>query len=111
MKILTSGIDHQLDRVYEEWEDTFGYGPCGAYAALRREQGWGQVAACTAKAEDGMEFAHYIIIQDGAIIDLANPLSESITYHEIEYLNSDELPDLVTTNNIAWLRERLGGTN
>jgi hypothetical protein len=107
MKVLTSNIDHQLDRVYEDWQDTFGFGPCGAYAALRREQGWGEVAACVARAEDGTEFSHYVIIQDGDIIDLANPLGEPLTYHELDILDNDELPDLVDETEVAWLRERL----
>ena len=104
MKTLISGIDHRLD--YQEWEDTFGFGPCGAYAALRREQGWGEVAVCTARQGD-TEFPHYIIIQDGAIIDLANPLGD-LTYEEVEILDHDEMPDLVTQENIEWLRGRLG---
>jgi len=65
------------------------------------------VAVCIARAEDGMEFPHYIIIQDDAIIDLANPLDESLTYHEIEILDADEMPELVDEGEIAWLRERL----
>ena len=106
MQTLTSGIDHNLDAVYDEWETTFGFGPCGAYAAMRREDGWGDVAVCTAKAE-GTWFTHYIIIQDGAIIDLANPLDEVLEYTEVEILDADEMPEMVDADAIAWLRNRM----
>ena len=107
MAILASGIDHNLDRLYEQFEDEFGFGPCGAYAALRREQGWGDVAACIARSGH-TEFPHYIIVQDGDIIDLANPLGEPLTYHDIEILENNEMPDLCWTGEaINWLRERL----
>ena len=107
MVILVSGIDHKLDLVYCQFEDTFGFGPCGAYAALRREQGWGDVAACIARSGH-TEFPHYIIVQDDGIIDLANPLGEPLTYHDIEILDAGEMPDLCWDREaINWLRKRL----
>jgi len=106
MRTLTSTLDHQLDSLYEEWENTFGIGPCGAYAALRREQGWGKVAVCIARA-GATEFTHYIIVSDGDIIDLANPLGEELSYHEIELLDTDEMPECIDEAEIAWLRERM----
>ena len=106
MQTLTSGLDHNLDRVYDEWETTFGFGPCGAYAAMRREDGWGDVAVCT--ATDGtVEFTHYVIVQGGAIIDLANPLGEPLEYSDLDTLDADEMPELVTRLDIRWLRERM----
>ena len=105
MKILTSGLDHQLEEIYGEFEETFGFGPCGAYAAMRREDGWGQVAVSIARIGK-TEFPHYIIL-DGGIIDLANPLDGEIEYTEIEALDADEMPDLVDATEIAWLRERM----
>ena len=106
MEILTSSLDHQLENVYPEFEATFGFGPCGVYAAMRRGDGWGDVAI--AMASDGVTtFAHYIIIQDGSIIDLANPLDTELTYTEVEVLDSDEMPELVDAATIAWLREHI----
>lgn len=105
--VLAQGFDHQLEDAYDDFADTFGFGPCGAYAALRRKQGWGEIAACTVRLTDGEEFPHYVIVQDGAIIDLANPLDEPMAYLEIEILEADELPDLVGREEIDWLRKRL----
>jgi len=107
MRTLTSSIDHNLDRIYPDFEDTFGFGPCGAYAALRREQGWGDIAVCIARFPNGVEFTHYILIDDG-IIDLTNPTGEELTYHEIDILNADEMPELCDSPEpIDWLRERI----
>lgn len=108
MKILASGLDHQLDNgLYEEWEDTFGFGPCGAYAAYRRECSWGDVAICTAVDPIvGTEFSHYIIVDDG-VIDLTNPFDNELTYQDIEVLDTDEMPDLVGEKELRWMREKL----
>ena len=105
MRTLTSTIDDQLAANYADFEDTFGFGPCGAYAALRRKQGWGQIAVCTARAGQ-TEFPHYIIIDDG-IIDMANPLDETLTYTDIDILDSDEMPELIDESVIAWLEARI----
>lgn len=107
MTILTSAISQTLDGVYEDFENKFGFGPCGAYAALKREQGWGQVAVCVAKCGD-TEFPHYVIIDgDGDIIDLANPLGEPLAYGEIEILPADEMPELCHDGEaVNWLAER-----
>lgn len=104
--IKASSLADSLADVYREWEDTFGFGPCGAYAALKREQGWGDVAVCT--ADDGTEygFTHYVIIQDGWIVDLANPLDAELDYSDVEVLDADEMPELVDAAAIEWLRER-----
>lgn len=107
MIILTSTIDHKLDEVYEQFEDKFGFGPCGAYAVLRREQGWGDVAACIAR-EGKTEFSHYIVVQDGVIIDMANPLGAPLSYGEVEILDADEMPELCWDGEaVEWLRARL----
>jgi len=107
MKVLKSSISEKLERVYEEFEETYGYGPCGAYAAILREDGVGQVAVCIAKAE-GMTygFTHYVIV-DGGIIDLANPLGEELEYSQVQVLDNDEMPELVTQADIDCLREMM----
>lgn len=107
MEILASGIDHKLEEIYEEWQEKWGFGPCGAYAALRRKQGWGDIAICNAKIADGTEFPHYVIVQDGAIIDLANPLGETLTYEGIEILDDDEMPEVTDSETIDWLEARM----
>src|SRR3990167_3877491 len=98
LSVLESGMDDSLDRVYNAWENKFGYGPCGAYAALRREQGWGDVALTIARTQDGVEFPHYVIVQNGAIIDMANPLGETLEYTQLEVLDADEMPEIVTSS-------------
>ena len=103
----TSTIAENLAEIYPEFENEWGFGPCGAYSALKREEGWGDVAVCTAHtAGDDMGFSHYVIISDG-IIDMSNPLDEELTYTNIEILNADEMPDLVDAEVIDWLRERI----
>lgn len=107
MEVLTSTIDHKLDEIYSEFEDKFGFGPCGAYAAVRREDGWGDVAVCMAQAGQA-EFSHYVIVQDRAIIDMANPLGEDLIYSEVEILDADEMPELCWDGEaVGWLKERL----
>ena len=106
MKTLTSSLDHKLDKAYNDFEDTFGIGPCGAYAALRREQGWGEIAICIARAANGTEFTHYVICDDG-IIDLANPLGEELTYTDLDTLDHDEMPELIGQTEIDWLKARI----
>ena len=106
MKTLTSSLDHNLEQAYSDFEDTFGIGPCGAYAAIRREQGWGDIAVCIAHTENGTEFTHYIIWDDG-IIDLANPLGEELTYTDLDILDHDEMPELIAQTEIDWLKARI----
>ena len=107
MKILASGMDEGLEGIYDEFADTFGIGPCGAYAALRREQGWGQVASCLAgMPNDKNPFPHYVIVGSG-IIDGSNPLGYRLEYSEIDILGKDEMPDLIDETEVAWLRERM----
>ncbi len=105
MNVAVSGLADSLDRVYDEWETRRGFGPCGAYAALKRQE-WGMaVAVCT--ASDGLtEFTHYVLVDAGEIVDWANPLGEPLTYTDIEVLDADEMPELVEQDVIAWLRER-----
>ena len=106
MKTLISTIADRLAEVYPEFEDAFGFGPCGAYAALKREEGWGEVAVCIARA-GRTEFPHYVIVQDGDVIDLANPLGEQLDYTEVEILNADEMPELCWDGEATdWLRAR-----
>jgi len=83
MEILTSTIADDLADAYPAFEIAFGFGPYGAYAALKREEDWGDVAFCLACAGNGYQFGHYVIVQDGAIIDLANPLGEELTKAEV----------------------------
>jgi len=104
-EILTSGMDHRLEQHYESFCETFGIGPCGAYAALRRAQGWGQVALTEATTADGITFPHYIIIQDGGIVDLTAP--EELEYSGIEILDADEMPEATGQREMDWLAERI----
>lgn len=107
MEILTSTIDDRLAEVYPDFEDAFGFGPCGAYVALRREQGWGDVAVCIAKAGK-TEFPHYVIVQDDGIIDLSNPLGEELSYSKVEILDADEMPELCWDGEaMSWLKTRI----
>jgi hypothetical protein len=103
METLASGMDHQLENVYSDFEDRFGFGPCGVYATIRRSQGWGEIAVCNARTQDGTEFGHYVIIQDGGIIDLTNPFGEEMEYSDIVLLDPDELPEIVDQESIAWM--------
>jgi len=107
MQVLASTISDKLAKVYPDFEDTFGFGPCGAFAALKREEGWGDVAVCIASVGD-TEFSHYVIVQDGAIIDMANPLGESLTYTEVEILDTNEMPELCDDYEaVSWLKANL----
>lgn len=106
MNVLTSTISDKLAEIYPEFENAFGFGPCGAYAALKREEGWGEAAVCIARAGQ-TEFSHYVIIQGDSIIDLANPLGEPLEYIEIEALNTNEMPELCHDGEaMEWLRVR-----
>lgn len=106
MKVLTSTLSDKLAEVYPDFENEFGFGPCGAYAVLKREQGWGDVAVCVAEMRDSV-FPHYIIVSDGSIIDLANPLGEPLYYTEVEILDADEMPELCWDGEaVGWLRGR-----
>jgi len=104
-----STLQHDLAcGVYAEWEDRFGFGPCGALAVLLREAGYGHVAVCQARGKGQMSFTHYVnVTDDGWITDLANPLDEPLTYEGVEVLNDDEMPELVGSEELAWLRERI----
>ena len=103
-QVITSTISDRMADYYTEWENTFGIGPCGAYAALKRDEGWGQVAVCT--ASDGqVDFPHYVIWDDG-IIDLTNPFDDELTYTDLVILGDNEMPEAVTDAMIDWLRER-----
>lgn len=106
MKVVVSSISDSLAANYTDFENAFGFGPCGAYAALKREQGWGKVAVCT--ASDGkVEFTHYVIITTDGIVDLANPLDCELTYTDLDILNDDEMPELCDDREaIDWLAER-----
>ena len=111
MRTTISSISDKMAEHYSEWEETFGYGPCGAFSALKREEGWGQVAICFANVKgEGQNFAtgfsHYVIISENSIVDLTNPFDEELEYSEIEILPKDEMPDLVDEEAINWLRER-----
>jgi len=108
MQTLTSTMSDRLGTVYEEFSDKFGFGPCGAYAALKREEGWGKVAIVIAETADGKtEFPHYVIIDGSEIIDLANPFDDELSYQDIEILDDDEMPELNDDREaIEWLRAR-----
>lgn len=112
-KILTSTLSDSMAIYYDDFAETFGIGPCGAYCALKREQGWGQIAVALATVPGNSHpfipsypFPHFVIMQDGVIIDLTNPHGETLIYTEIELLDPDEMPDLVNQDMIDWLKER-----
>ena len=111
MNTLISTLDDNLAAGgYQEWEATTGYGPCGAYATIRREQGWGDVAVCMAHDKGTpweLGFGHYVIVSDGAIIDMTNPFDEELQYSEIEVLDADEYPELVDDDDLALMRALL----
>jgi hypothetical protein len=105
-----STIDSNLDRVYDAWTAQFGIGPCGAYAAMRREDGWGDIAVCQAhETSDDLGFTHYVILQGNAIIDLANPLGDDLEYTEIERLDAGEMPECIGQAEVDWLRLAMTG--
>lgn len=109
-RVLVSTLQNSLADVYEDWTDEFGIGPCGAMAAFLREQGYGDVAVCTAHDGDADElgFTHYIILSDGDIIDLANPFDDdSLIYRDIEVLDSDEMPECIGEVEVEWMRQRI----
>lgn len=106
MEIYASTLSAEMEDIYDDFQATFGFGPCGAYSALQRSRGNGQVAVCI--ASDGrVEFPHYINIVDGnGIVDFTNPMDSELTYREIEILDDDEMPDLVDDAVIRWIAER-----
>jgi len=101
-------LRNQVMSHIEDWEEEKGFGPCGAVAALLREQGYGQVAACEYDLHDGAyPFPHFVIVTDtGRIVDISNPFSGG-SYVNLEILPDDEMPDLVEDGDIAYWRERL----
>jgi len=103
MKVITSTLADSLADVYGDFETEFGFGPCGAYAALKRTE-WGMDVAVCSATDGKVEFPHYVLVDGDAIIDLANPLDAELTYSEIEILNRDEMPELVDAEVIDWLR-------
>ena len=106
VKVYISTMSDTLAAVNEGFANEFGIGPCGAFAALKREEGWGQVAVCLAETRDGsFPFSHYVIWDDG-IVDLANPFDAPLHYTDIEILDADEMPECVDSREIDWLRER-----
>jgi hypothetical protein len=106
MPRTVSGIDQALD--YEAYVTRFGVGPCGVYAAVRREHGWGQVAFCEARVRGGPMFGHYVIVtDDGGIIDLTNPTGEELEYIDVEPLAPDEMPDWDVPAALTWMRKCL----
>ena len=110
MHVLTSTMSDALGAVYDEFSEKFGFGPCGAYAALKREEGWGKVAIVIAETADGKtEFPHYVITNGKGerIIDLANPFDDELTYRDMEILDDDEMPELNDDREaIEWLKTR-----
>ena len=102
MQVLTSTMSEKMGYWYDEFVEEFGFGPCGAFAALKRQQGWGKVAHCVAD----YTFGHYVIVQDNAIIDMTNPFDHELVYDEVELLEDSEMPELVDAAALQWLRTR-----
>jgi hypothetical protein len=105
MKVLTSTLSNSLAGAVDDWVERTGLGPCGAYAAYLREEGWGDVAFCYAHTSDGTRFPHYVIVQDGAIIDLANQMGERLTYTDVQILDDSEMPEAITEDDVNWMAE------
>lgn len=103
--VLASAMSFTLDEHYDEFGDTFGFGPCGVYSELVRQDTGMDVAIATAVAPDGQEFPHYVLWNDG-IIDYTNPFDEPLKFKDIEILPKDEMPELVSQTEISWLRDR-----
>ena len=93
-------IDHQ---------EAFGFGPCGSYAALLRQRGIGQIAVCDYRLPgEAFGFAHFVVIDaDGNIIDHTNPFIGEGEYADLEILPDEEMPDLVTEEEIAFWDSRI----
>ena len=107
---------------YAEYEDTRGFGPCGAVAAMMRRRGMGQIAITTVQTDDGYTFCHYVIIDGaGTVIDWTNPfpagryLAEEFAWgfggsagdNPFVILPDDEMPDVVDEADINFWEERI----
>ena len=109
-KIIISTMAKELDAIYDKWEKEKGYGPCGVYSVIKREEGLGQVAVCTAKTKDMVYgFTHYVVWDNG-IIDMANPFGESLTYSDVDVLGPSEMPELVTQADLSQMKDMLKAT-
>jgi len=106
-KVITSTMAADLEKIYDEWESEMGYGPCGVYSVVKREEGLGQIATCIAKTGDMVHgFTHYVIWNNG-VIDMSNPFGEPLTYSEIDVLGSNEMPELVTRADVSRMKDML----
>lgn len=96
--------------LYDEWQDEFGYGPCGEVACLLREAGYGKVAlAMVPQCTPGGTFGtpHYVVLEsDGQIVDISLPWDAG-SYDVEEILEEDEYPELVTAESVDWWRDRI----
>ncbi|MCK9597579.1 MAG: hypothetical protein M0R06_00985 [Sphaerochaeta sp.] len=106
--IAESRLSKSLSKEVDGFAKRFGIGPCGAYAALLRERGKGDIVVCLAHPADGSApFTHYAIWKDGiGLIDRANQTGRRLEYTDMEILPPYELPELIGPEEIGWLRQR-----
>lgn len=110
-RIIDSTLSDRMAEAYTDFENEFGIGPCGAWAALKRSEGWGDVGVGTAMTLDMAArgqygFGHYFIVDGLDIIDQTNPFDDPLVFNDIEVLSADEMPECVTAEMIEWLKER-----
>ena len=110
INILESTLSDDMAFLYDKFENSFGFGPCGAYSAYLRSMNMGDIAVCIATDGD-IEFPHYVIVQQWGdtlnIIDFTNPFDNELTYSEIDILGPDEMPEMVDNNLIEWFRNNV----
>ena len=94
-------------------QEEFGFGPCGSFAALLRRRGVGRIAICDYRMPgEEFGFGHFVVIDTkGNIIDLVNPFVGEGEYADLEIIPDDEMPDLVTDEEIAFWDSRIGASN
>ncbi|KKK74942.1 hypothetical protein LCGC14_2878720 [marine sediment metagenome] len=95
-----------------EFENRFGIGPCGAVAVVLRERGLGHVVYAEASGDPTNAagwFGHYLIRSFGKLVALTNPFNRPLVYRDVQRLDSDELPELMTAgcDEVNFWRERL----
>ena len=98
-------------RDYQEFQDKFGFGPCGPIAYILRERGHGDIYfGYFGPPEDLIKSFPHVWIENkrGQIIDLANSdrKRKGLSYWDKEKLGKHEMPDLVDIEMINFWREK-----
>lgn len=114
--MIDLNLDDALAAIWDEWGRRMGFGSCGHYAAMRREDGSDDVAYCWAVPVGALDpategFGHYVIVtRNGGIIDLASTPEVEPEYTDVENLAPGKLPELVTPESLARFREAMNRT-